>query len=226
MGQFIYAIRPDQMAGIDTILVEPLQQRIRKPFNTRSATTGPAGACVLVTAGDAGDCLYKPDLQTWTKAVTGDFWIGTWNDRKPIEQTLRTASQLAGHRVVLADGVEWLVPVVRLIEGGSSLPASLVLGENGEVFTTELPAYSELSAKANQLFADLCVEMGWNEGEQVLAAADRMKLAADAMAWNYHIGIDELNVLALLTTKNLSDVMAAILDIPSLKKKIITDAVD
>ena len=89
MGQFIYAIRPDQMAGIDTILVESLSARIRKPFNTRSATNGPAGACVLVTAGEAGDCLYKPDKQIWTKAITGDFWVGTWNDDRPTEKDLR-----------------------------------------------------------------------------------------------------------------------------------------
>ena len=226
MNQFIYAIRPDQMAGLDTILDPGLMDKIRKPFNMRSAANGPAGACILVTAGEAGDCLYKPDDQDWIKSIVGDYWIGTWNGRIPTEMALRKTSQLSGHRVTLADGSEWLVPVVRLIDGGSALPASLVLGTKGEVYTSELPAYSKLSAQADQLFADLRVEMKWDEGTQVLGPGDRIGVAADAMGWNYHIGVDEMNILGLLTTKNLSDVMAAILDIPSIKKKINAAADD
>jgi len=223
MKPFIYAIRPDLMDGLETIRLPALSERIKRPFQVRSAQ-GPAGACVLLCSGDGGDCVYTPAAQTWAKSIDADFWVGFWTADRPGEKTLRKTSQLAGHPVPLGDGADWNIPVVRLLDGGSAMPSALVLGENGELYSSELPEYAKLSATVDKLFGDLTIEMGWTEGTPQLTAADRMRLAADALGWNYHLGIDEINALGLLTTQNLSEVMAAILDIPSLKKKITAEA--
>jgi len=97
--------------------------------------------------------------------------------------------------------------------------SSLILGKNGEVFIEELPQYAGFGAKAEKLWADFLNENSEKKKEEPeLSVPERMAFAIEALAWNYHIGTEEVNLLKLITTQNLSEIMAAIIDVPTLVK--------
>jgi len=196
-------------------------------YSQRGTAQGPGGGdCTLVCIGEETKQLYfKPEEQTWQQSLNGKYYVGIINGEKPTEEELRRKKQLAGHEVELApsafsrkqeEGAKWLVPVARIIGGGSILPQSLILGKNGEVVTEELPQYAEFSAKAGKLWEDFQIENKLAEGELKLTVAERMTFAIEALAWNYHIGTEEVNLLKLITSINLGEIMSAIIDVPTL----------
>lgn len=225
MGGFIYAIpggvvnakKLDEV-GLATIFGAEIIKNA--DYSQRGTAQGPGGGdCMLVCiGGDTKQLYFKPKEQNWTESMNGQYRVGFTNDNKPTEEILRRKKQLAGHEVEMGDSGKWLVPVARIIGGGSMLPASLVLGKKGEVVREELPQYAQFSAKAEGLWEDFRVENKWKKGEIKLTVAKRMTLAAEALAWNYHIGTEEINLLKLITTQNLGEIMAAIIDVPTLVK--------
>ena len=172
---------------------------------------------MLVCIGEETKQLYfKPEEQMWQQSLNEKYYIGIINNEKPTEETLRRKKQLAGHEVELGDGGKYLITVARIITGGSALPQSLILGKNGEVLTEALPQYAQFSAKVEKLWEDFQIENKWKEGEIKISVKERMIFAAEALTWNYHISLDEINLLKLITTENLGEIMAAIIDVPTL----------
>jgi len=188
------------------------------PYCQRYTTKGPGGqACSLISLGeDAGKLHFKPEQQHWQKSMNDKYWLGFYNDDRPTEKDLRRKRQLAGHEIELIDGGKWLIPIARMISRGSTLPQTLILGKNGEVITEELSEYAEFSSRVGQLWEDFQCENKWKEGEPKLTVTERMQLVIEALAWNYHIGADEVNLLKLITTQNISELLAAIIDVPTL----------
>lgn len=219
MSGFLYAIPGGGMvnakrieaAGLMGIFSERLQDYSQRGAGDRT---------LLCLGGDASRLSYEPKEQAWQKARNGKYEIGIINADRPTEEQLRRKRQLAGHYVELGDGGKWLVPVARIITGGSMLPATLILGSNGEVVTKEMPQYAQFSAKAEKLWEDFQIENKLIEGELKTTIAERMLIAAEALAWNYHLGMDEVNMMGLLTTENLSKVLRAIIDVPTLEEVI------
>lgn len=220
MSGFIYAIPNVNTVGAELLANVGLSQLFDRAKETqRHITRGPGGGqCTLVCIGDNGKSLfYKPAEQTWQKSHNGKYWVGFYNDDPPTEQCLRRKMQLAGHYVELTDGGKWLVPVARILSGGSRLPQSLILGSNGQVTTEALPQYAEFSSKVEKLWEDFQIENGWKEGKLQLSIAERMQLAIEALGWNYHVRTEEVNLLKLITSQNLSgEILAAIIDLPTL----------
>lgn len=220
MSGFLYAIPKVSTIGAKQLAkvgLAPVFDKVKE--SQRPAGRGPGGGqCTLVCIGGNGKSLfYKPAEQTWQKSHNGKYWVGFYNDDPPTEQGLRRKTQLAGHYVELTDGGKWLVPVARILSGGSRLPQSLILGSNGEVITEPLPQYAGFSSKVEKAWEDFQVENGWKEGELQLSIAERMKLAIEALGWNYHVQTEEVNLLKLITTQNLNgEILAAIIDLPTL----------
>lgn len=187
-------------------------------YSQRGTSQGPGGGdCTLICIGDDAKQLYfKPEEQTWQQSLNGKYRVGFYENDRPDEQSLRRKKQLAGFEVELGDGGKWLIPVARIITGGSVLPQSLILGKDGAIVTEALPQYAEFSAKAEKLWEDFQVENKWKEGKTKLTVAERMTFAIEALAWNYHINIEEVNLLKLITTENLGEIMAAIIDVPTI----------
>jgi len=219
MAGFLYAI-----ANINTVKAAVLNTAGltgifgQMPYCQRYTTKGPGGqACSLISLGEAGDKLhFKPEQQHWQKSMNGKYQLGFYNDDRPTERDLQRKRQMAGHEVELADGGKWLVPIARMFSGGSTLPQSLILGKNGEVITEELSEYAEFSSRVGQLWEDFQCENKWKEGNPKLTATERIQLAIEALAWNYHTEADEVNLLKLITTQNISEILTAIIDIPTL----------
>jgi hypothetical protein len=216
MSGFLYFLKGVNIVNSSVIdkfglsyAISPLDE-----FTQRQAA-GPDGDGMLLCLGNNAERLFfKPDEQVWAKC--GNYYVGHYKNELPVESALRRKRQLAGHYVELADGERWLIPIARIISGGSALPQSLILGDNGEILTGEMPQYAGFSAKAQKLWQDFRIENKWDEGTPQLTAKDRMELAIDALAWNYRIGRIEVNMLHLLTTQNLAELMAVIIDVPTL----------
>ncbi len=217
MGQFLYAVQKGPLPA-------ELDRVIRRPVTTRSHENGPGGGpCQIVSSGDAKRTHYEPDLQTWSDC--GGYWTGFWKEDPPAVLDLKRKTQLAGHEVKLGDGENWLIPVARSLPGGSPLPAAMILGKDGEVVTEELPQFAEFAAAAERLWQDFRIMWGWDEGEPSLNTADWIRIAAMAVGWNYHAGVNEFNSLRLITSENLVRILKAIVDYPAMeammdKKKV------
>lgn len=220
MANFIYAIENVKIVSslqLDEAGLTGIFDKVE--ISQRYSTIGPGGKeCVLLMgAGKDTKLLYfRPKEQNWQKSMNGKYWLGFYTDDRPTERDLRRKRQLAGHEIELADGDRWLIPTARMLSGGSTLPQSLILGKNGEVLTEELSEYAQFSSKVGQLWEDFQCENKWKEGELKLTVTERMRLAIEALAWNYHIGVDEANLLKLITTQNISEILAAIIDVPTL----------
>lgn len=221
----LYALSENTAAG-DVLKKYGLDGKLENPTQRRSQK-GPAdGPCVLVSDLDAKRVVYKPDEQTWIESIDKKYMLGVWNDQRPGPLELARDRQLRGHSVMLADGNNWLVPVIRAIDGGSRLPASLILGDKGQVVCLPEVGYSELSASTEALWRDFEIELGWTPETEKLTEAERLELckldaaarlilAAKVLNLNYRVGIDELNLLRLISTTNLSQILQAILDWPT-----------
>ena len=227
MSNFIYAIENVKMVGPSQLEEAGLSGIFNKTeiwihtlptgVSQRYSTAGPGGECILFAADiDVKLLHYKPNEQMWKKSINGKFYVGLYKNFPPTEQNLRRKKQMAGHEVELAGGEKWLVPVARIITGGSALPQSLILGKNGEVFTEALPKYAQFSSKVEKLWEDFQCENNWKQGRPKLSITERMEFAIEALGWNYKVGPNEVNLLKLITTDNLSEILAAIIDVPTI----------
>ena len=219
MAHFLYAIPNGGMVNAEKLKTAGLAGIFEGvTYSQRQTSQGPGGGdCTLICIGDDAKALYfKPEQQAWQQSLNGKYQVGLYEKDKPTEEILRREKQLAGHEIEMGDGSKWLVPVARIITGGSSLPQSLILGKNGEVLTEALPQYAQFSAKAEKLWEDFRNEISKKKEKIKMTIPERMAFAIEALAWNYHIGTEEVNLLKLITTQNLHEVLEAIIDIPTL----------
>jgi len=223
MSKFIYAVPGATLSedvlkriGLDKILdgISPLIQQ----YNEGPEGTGPG--YYVSTSGTV-----RKFKGNWLKSFSGEYFIGYDPNELPTEKELARKRQLQGHRVKLTDGGEWLIPVARKITGGSALPQRLILGANGEVIEQELAEYAGYANAAEKLWNDGQKFAGIQTGEYELDNPARLRLAYDALSWNYCVGVEEINLLGLIHTENLSLIFEAILDQPVLKA-IIKDLTD
>ena len=221
MAGFIYAIEKARTVSkqvLDDAGLAPVLGDIETA--QRHTIAGPGGAeCVLLMGAGADTKLlyYRPDQQTWYKSLNDKYWVGFYNDDPPGEAVLRRKKQLAGHKVKLIDGVEWLVPVARILSGGSALPRALILGANGEVVTEVLAQYCEFSSRVEKLWEDFQCEQGWQQGRPSMDLKQRWHLAAEALSWNYYVNAAEISLLKLINTSTLADILGAVIDLPTLE---------
>ena len=223
MSKFIYAVPGPTLSGeilggtgLDKILdgLSPLTQQYHD---------GPEGSGPGYYVSTSG--TVKRFVGNWIKSFSGEYFIGYDPNDLPTEKELARQRQMQGHRVKLTDGGEWLIPVARKITGGSALPQRLILGANGEVVEQELIEYAAYANAAEKLWNDGQKYAGLQTGEYELDNTARLRLAYDALGWNYRVGIEEINMLGLVHTENLALIFEAILDQPTLKA-IIAELTD
>jgi len=215
MSAFIYAVPGATVSaevlariGLDKILAgtKPLTQ----PYGE-----GPeqSGAGFYLTNSGA----VRKFTGVWTKSFNGEYFIGYDPDDPPTEKELARETQLRGHRVKLLDGGEWLIPVVRLIEGGSALPKRIILGAKGEVVEEAMSEYVEFANQVEKLWSDSLKVAGKLEGEYELTEGERVRLVYDALTWNYRVGVEEINALGLIGDQVIRYIYEAMLDGPTLQ---------
>jgi len=186
-----------------------------KPFSAmRPVTSGPnglAGDVFAIPAVD-GKVGYYPDSQTWIEGKP--FWIGRDDTPTPPEALLRK-EPIDGHWVTLEDGNKWLVPVVRVFPFGTSLPEALVLGPDGELVSKPLARFAKVVADADRVY-DFFLDPDGAE----LMHSEAWSIANRALAVNYHVWPEFVSMAELLTTRNIAEVLKAMIDYPAIEAEI------
>lgn len=239
MSGFLYFIPKLQSASKEDISKAGLYPTFgSSSFGFRSTSLGPnkqSGAIIVIKSSNpeakTPQVGYFPEKQDWQENIPlsppskgelkGDvkFWIGKEKENPPKPVDLQRKELVDGHLTKLEDGNDWLIPAARIFPQGTTLPQSLILGPNGELVQEILPKFAQLGKKAEELWLEFQRENGMLSKENTsepIGLKARWDIAISALAVNYKIGQDEVSFLRLLTTENLTRILAAIIDIPVL----------
>jgi len=177
---------------------------------------GLAGAVFTIASrrGHGAPETTLADKAKWSRIPGTEAWLGVVEDALPGPEDLQRSEIVDGHDVVLGDGFSWRVPVVRLLDGGSSLPRALewdgLAWRHGDV----RPAYRCLWAAALRMWDALA---GSNDDGAPVTLTEEATTAATAIALNYRVGPAEISALGLLDTHSEVEVLKALIDLPALE---------
>ncbi len=216
---FIYAVNNQSVLSAAVLESTELDKVLDEPGKvpTVTSTIGPGGAaCLLLGKVPASKLRYVPDDQVWMESYNGKYYIGHYLSEPPTEKELARNRQLSGHRVEIEGCGQWLIPIARKFAEGCALPVSLALGAKGEIITESLPEYVGFSMRAEKFYFDTLREWGDLDGDVQMDVEARLKLAMEAITFNYQIGIEEIRMLELIRSTNLRAILEAIIDIPTI----------
>lgn len=158
---------------------------------------------------------YYPDDQEW--ACAGKYWIGWRKDAPPTPIDLERRMNVSGHPVKLLDGIEWLVPAVRQVNGLNTLPQVWGLDSEGNNCTVTSPEHELLWDKACMLF-DFYTGNEESVKGMELTYDDSLTIAAQALAVNYLLGEKEIRARKMCGNEELQMLGKAIVDLPTFEK--------
>lgn len=184
------------------------------------------GSGVIVARSEFADRVgFYPDAQTWKKAPGGRYWIGWSKESSPGPDALARPNLLRGHRVKLADGNDWMIPVARAwseqSQGGApyiALPRVRELNAEGQWANgAVLPDYRDLWDMACRwwdTWMEICAEI--EQDSVTLSFNDETDFAVAALCANYHVDRLEASVLGLLTDASVIEILGALIDWPTI----------
>lgn len=198
---------------------------------TREVNTPHGRGWLVTAAGSASDAKYNQEKQTWRK-IPGKFskvpaWCGYWNDRPPTVDDLARKNQLPGELVTLADGKQWLVPVLRKYRQDDSpglvydisLPTMLDYSDDGDLTVGEVaPQYRqvwEMGLKVGQSLA-------WgDEGDEASVDFGQVvEFAGPLLGLNYRVSMFELVFLKLVGVKEAEQIVRVALDLKGMEERL------
>jgi hypothetical protein len=168
----------------------------------------------MLAYGQDPDIGYRPTQQAWIKTITGS-WVGMDRKNRPGPVDLERETIVEGSSVVLADGNEWHVPILRFMNGDTRFPQVLTIGEDGHAQYIVRPEYRAIYELAN----DMVHKSLKGEGGK-FSADDHMMLATEALKQNYRIGPYEITLLELIDSVNVQKVADAALDGPRMRELV------
>jgi len=165
----------------------------RDESDGRDARGGPGGA-VAVDAPAAAADTPAPDEAPADEA------------HAPVE----CEGALPGHAVTLGDGREWTVPVLRTLDGESTLPRGRELSPEGKWREGAMvPEHADLAARVEEFWDSWLGLVVESEGGE-LTVRDADTLAADVLAVNYPA--DEVERLGALDEEHIRNILLAAVD--------------
>ena len=170
---------------------------------------------LVADGGSSPRVRYRLDthaqMQTWHKILDGKMWLGWETDHPPVPLDLQRQKLRAGHTVTLADGNEWIVPVIRTLVGETTLPTIYGCGDNGTLVKEKvLPEFLRIWDLTRRLYA--AVE-SFDAGK--ITEEETIELLCSGLAMNYRVSRWEVLHLGLLTVENRQAVFGAMIDFPS-----------
>lgn len=150
---------------------------------------------------------YEPNAQTW-KPIKGEddiaYWIGWYTDAKPGPMQLARQHGLGGRSVRLADGQEWIVPVVYLVNCECQLPRRYGIGDGGQTEALVAQEYRGLLEKADQIMDAISQWRDSNKTDLVVDVAMLADALICGLGFNYRLGRAEVLALELLDDKAIA----------------------
>ena len=219
------------------------------PVSSEVHNNGPDGSAGLLVAllpshmkatDDKGvfQVRIKLDEQTWVKRNKGEneFWIGFCKDAIPGPHDLRRPFQVGGHPVKLADGNDWLVPVVRTAaDGSSTFPKAIGIDEEGALSQIVLPRYAPFCNRIAEWWNKIVPQIASidsSEGKVVVRfdQEETFLLAIEALSFNYHMDTHVGALLSfegdgLITDATMADIVFASADVPGYLGKLAALAI-
>ena len=188
--------------------------------------------------GQEGVCLhnsqdtpkYVPDAQDWRPILNSPAgaWIGRTKGLEITPADLARPEQLAGYRLLMADGHKWVAPIARAIAtDGNPFSWSTALPQRctrdtaghwvpGDVVTR----YAELWGLAADIFDDFAGQFEDDEDQAEDETTPEQRYSEDieaavlALSYNYRLAGDEADWLGIFTRQTALDVHRAMIDWP------------
>lgn len=158
---------------------------------------------------------YLPNEQIWKKY--GNFHVGYYKNDMPKEIDLRKKNIIEGHLVKLGNSEMFIIPVARLITGGSRFPYKIGFDENLTPELKIVEKYQSLYDIAQKVW-DAFVDSVENKKDTVnLTLDDQINQCASILGVNYYVGKAEIDLLNLFDTQNIAEIWRAMIDLPSLQ---------
>jgi len=201
--------------GVEHVFSDVLPQHCSR-FESRALGPGGKSGCFVVvnTAGvpplRAG---YYPDQQAWTQIRKDpDTWIGIDKEHPPTPVDLVRPKVIAGWDVLLGDGNQWTVPVIRSVEHLTNLPRDMFYDADGEFHLEIAGQYKDLWDQAGKAWDVL---HGYFASEEGVKYSEILELCLTFLGVNYRIGRMEQSALRLVTTSpdTWMEILGAVCDV-------------
>ncbi len=160
--------------------------------------------------------IYAPEDQAWRKVPNTEAWVGHWNEARPAPTDLLRSRFLPGYGVMLGDGNDWVIPVVRayreagdVIQGDPALPKKMDVDQAGKLTPGALlPEYEPLWQAVAEAWDKIIVGEGELENRIESGVAEFDALAIRLLAANYRLGPAEVVMLELFECPNVANTVA------------------
>jgi hypothetical protein len=166
----------------------------------------------VVAGGHEPTIGYYAETQVWREILDGKMWLGWERDNPPTPLDLQRPKLREGHTVTLADGNEWIVPVIRTLVGEAALSPVLTCDRSGKVLRERVePEFARIWDLTQRAFAAL--QTVPYEASKI-SDDEVVELYCSALAMNYRMSRWEVLYLGLLSAKNMEPLFAALIDYP------------
>jgi hypothetical protein len=146
--------------------------------------------------------VYDPSRQTWRK-MPGGYWLGVQNDRKPNPEGLARTNSIAGYRMPMGDGQEYVLPNVM------RLPAVYDIDETGEEVRRTRDDWRQIEDRATWA---LCQLIQCSKPGLMLPEKECRRYVAEMIAVNYRLVPEMVYALGLLDSDCWQGAMGATVD--------------
>jgi hypothetical protein len=162
---------------------------------------------------------FNNEIQTWTDIPGTRLSIGYWLNNIPTPNDFLRKDYLAGHKVLLGDNNEWVIPLARRINEGCVLPKEWSMLREGEIVNNTLDKYLELQKLAEKIAVKCGVYDGETKDNEFLNSDSKLFMACvNILKVNYNLGFREISILKLFNTKNTIEIIQAVVDMPYILK--------
>ena len=179
-------------------------------------SNGPSNEPGILKAMGGGENLaFNPHEQLWQRMTCG-AWVGMARakENQPGPADLRRETEVSDfHQVLLGDGKEWMIPILRFANGDTRFPQVMKIDDAGKAFYETRDEYRDIFALATEM-----VHASLSGQGAKFSADDHMRLASEALRIGYRVGPYEIAMLKLIDSQNLKLVANAALDGPNLVK--------
>lgn len=180
---------------------------------------GDKSGCVICYQTPSGSIPRRlgwyPKEQSWTPVGDGSLlWIGLDTAEPPGPDDLARRTAYGGYWIELADGNEWLVPLIRRPDGTTRLPCDLIWDASGCCVQPIKPRYQAFWESTAEVHTWFVID---EDGRAIINAHDierALGLAVSALSINYRIGRNEQNIVRMIDAENYRIVLGATIDLP------------
>lgn len=173
-----------------------------------------------IVAAGTRPAAYQPDRQRWIPLANGVGFVGLEDvELPPGPADLERAYGVAGYAIELGDGEQWRVPLVKRwdpqqLAHVSALPSSIAgdLVDGKYKFASKVrPEYMSIDQKADSFFPAFL-------SGKTISIDQLIHDAAELLAVNYRLGVEEIMLLGLLNEETALTIMGLSIDTPGIRQ--------